>query len=1680
MRFSRSGRVLAACLIGAVVVLAVFGYAFRSTLGAWAIPKIAGAATGTSVSFGGMQLHGRNATFTGVNISSHAGQEIAYIPRVYITYSLRDLLPGSKHRFGLSSIVVDHPQITIVHNRDGTYNIPKQKRGPAVSRQAAPLNFTAKVIDGTLTMIDFTRVHPDAQHLYVDNVNVDAVVNSAARTHYVAAMNYREGSRLYPIHGKGAIDESTGFTLHHWTAARVPLPRLLNYGVNNANIDMLGGALEHLDLRYFGKVAASAYMSGVKARLSGVSQPVRDGHGELDVYEGGLTTRGLYANVGTMPVRVTGGITDLAHPVFRLAVNANGDLASLKTLVPSTAKLPMSGAVAASMMVEGSMKQPQVLLRLRSPLVRYRGTPIDAPHGLIAFDGQEADVLSFDLTYNGFAVGARGRMALHPQTDAVEMIARLDGPSGALPYAASMLPGMTIGGTVLATGNDLKRVDTHGIVQGSGNGETLAAIFNVDSRGTGTVAPFAIEGPGRSLYGEIALDRPHDRLSALASARHFPIALPRPAISGTLTGDVYAQKRGNALGMLGDVDVRDASYGKIQIAEARARFTGGVGNVRVSSLAAHGSFGTLNAAGTIDGTNRVALEGRFNGSLSQLSRIAGNLPASGTVDAPIALVYDGGKAIAQIHDAQFRNADVRGVPLEGLSATIGTQGKNVRVYAAQASIAQGGHARASGTLGGGMAVAVSNVKLAALHGAGVPVTSGDANFAATVQGPLNAPDVRGALLVTNAAYRNIPVSAESAFAYAGDTLRLNGGVVGAGPAFVTLDGAVGGVRSGTPQYDLDAALRGADAHSLVALAQPRLNKQYIEGTIDANVHVGGAGRAPAVSGAVSVPAGSVHGLAFRDLHGTLSGTAQNFALQGGHVQVGSTALAFEAAVRRGAMDAALRAPHADLADFNDYFDTGDTFAGNGSLALEVNSAPGTLISNGNVDLQDVRFRRFEIGTTSANWSTRGNTIDLVADVGGASGRGHVAGSVTLGRFTTLADAASTANSNVVASVTNADLGTWLPMLGLTAPVTGTLDATARVNGRFPDETIAADASVNRGTFGRVQMQRAHISVRATRGRGRIENALVQIPFLTATGSGTFGLHARDPLDLAFRATSPDIGKLYGSINGKTQKIAGALDTTLHVTGTRLDPAMSDSLTLTSLQYDKLTVPAVSARIDATPTYVTLSDGLIQLQRGNITASGYAPIAMKPHFELDPHNAPVRLALNVNNVDFSNFENVLPQGTHLAGTFGGAMTINGTVDNPLLNGTLALHNGYFVGPIDQNPIRNFTGQLAFNGTTLALYNLHANVGGGTLDLNGRASVPDVRDIRDATFHTAIALRNAQFNSPKYFRGKVDANITADRATPKTLAVIAGTVNVPSARIPLTAFWNPRAPQGPAKKLPDIALNVRATIGNDVRVQSSNVDVGAQGAVTVGGTLPSPTLGGAFTSTGGSVDFFRRFTIESADVRFDPSNGIMPYVNATATTQVPSPQTYIALNVSGLAPDNLQIAFSSDPSYDRAQIMGLLAGVTQLNNLGQGGGIGGFSVGSTVQNLAAGELNTFFTREMLEPLSASLGNALGLQNLQLTDDFHSGFGFSAVKAFGKHVTASYRQSLGTPSRQMLNIEAHRGDSTAFALMLYQVQSPALLGFQQTMGGLYGYNSGYSDLLNPTLGTHGVSLLYEHKFQ
>jgi hypothetical protein len=1628
-------------VVGAAVILAIAAiiYAFRIPVAQFALAKGLGAATGTSVSIGRLSLRSGHAVVTDVRVNGH-GAPLAYIPRAEVAYSLRDALPGSKHLYGLHALTIYNPQITVVHNPDGSYNLPRMPKGGPARKNATPMNFTMRVIGGSLSVTDKTRIDPQARHLTIANIDVAANVNTGTRTQYAASMDYTDGAALYPIRGHGNIDYVNGLNDQQWTAAHLPLPQLINFALNNTTLRLRAGFLDNVNARYYGAITATAYLRGGRVSVQGVNVPIENVHGPLDVTSAALTTPQIDASIAGAPIRINGAIFDLAHPKFRLVVHARGDVARLKNLTTAAAHLPLRGPISLAFLVEGSVRTPLALILTHSPEIDYRAMPLRDPNGLIAFDGRTATILNFGVRYGGFTLAARGRIALAKQHNAVEALATVTGPSDELPYVSSLFPGLTLNGTVLANGDSLKRIDTHGILDGTRSGGTLASTFSLASNGVGSVV---LHSP--RLLATVALDRPHGAVDALVHANDFAItptagaALPglpvkaMPAISGTVAGDIFASQQRGALGMMGNVRLRDAQYGKIAIANADARFAGAPGNVRVAYLNASGNFGSVRANGTIAGTNHIALEGRYSGSLAQISQMTGGtLPAQGVVDAPIALVYTGGTSVAQIHDARFTGASIRGVPLEGLSATIGASipQRDIRVYAARAQVAHGGSALAQGSIGNGGHVAFSVSQF--------PVASGYASAAGVANGSLSSPNVTGALLVSNARYLNYPVGGAAAFTYANGTAGVRDAMIDAGPALVAADGTV------YPAYDLNATASGLFSYSV------------FQGSVDANVHVGGSGASPVVAGTLDSPEGNVHGLAYRDLRASINGTPRDMNIRNGAVDIGSTALTFDAAVAPGTVDASLNAPRADLADFNDYFDTADTLGGSGRVAMNVAMTPYSLDSSGSVNLRNLRFKRFDIGNTVANWNTSGRQTNVAASVGGAHGSARIAGTI----------APATKTIALKATARNIDLSNWLPLLGFNQPVTGYIDADAALRGSYPEIALNAHANLRDGTVGRVHIERASVAADALNGRGHITQAIVQVPYLLAQGSGTFGLHRGDPLALSVRATSPDIGKLAQTFSGKPNQIAGALDTTLRVGGTATNPNANDVLTISQLRYAKLTVPRVQAAMNIDKRRVALTQGRVDLKKGFITASGDLPLHPKASDR-------VALALGAKNVDLSDFGGVLPQGTRVAGALNGALRVGGTMQSPLLDGTMTLRKGYFVGPIDQNPVSAMNADLVFSGTTIALNNVQANVGGGKLAMTGTASVPTLRDVRALSFRSHVVTTNAQINSPQYFRGKLDADVNAYRNPGDKLATIAGTVNVPSARIPLTLFWNPHAPKkAPGPPLP-LAFNLQANVGEDVRVQSPNVDVGAQGAVTVTGTMANPQLGGNIVSTGGTVDFFRRFTIQSADVTFNPSNGFWPVIDATADTQVDDPLTYIQLSVNGLAPNNMHLTFNSDPQYSETQIMALLSGLG-----GSGKGTGGFTLGGEVQNLALGQVQSLFTRDIFEPLDVGIGNALGLQNLQITDDFTSGFGISAVKAFGKHVTAVFAENLGEPKEQSLSLEAHHGTSTAFNLMLYSVQDPPLTGFLSRPNP-FDFNALNGSTLTAVSGTNGFSLQWEHKF-
>jgi len=277
-----------------------------------------------------------------------------------------------------------------------------------------------------------------------------------------------------------------------------------------------------------------------------------------------------------------------------------------------------------------------------------------------------------------------------------------------------------------------------------------------------------------------------------------------------------------------------------------------------------------------------------------------------------------------------------------------------------------------------------------------------------------------------------------------------------------------------------------------------------------------------------------------------------------------------------------------------------------------------------------------------------------------------------------------------------------------------------------------------------------------------------------------------------------------------------------------------------------------------------------------------------------------------------------------------------------------------------------------------------------------------------------------------------------------------------------------------------LDLKMAAGKNVRVRGAGfgagLDIGATGAAMLRGSLASPQLDGAFTSTGGTLTYFdRAFRVQSGRVSFAPQNGVTPTLKAVGVTHVLNPDPDIARNPYGSADitisvsgpiQNLSIAFDSQPpGYTREQIIAMLAPF--------GGFVSGIAFGTpttqvplpnavtplgalqpiptvganrqttlTVGQEAFSILNAQFTAGLLSPFETAVSQGLGLSNLNVTVDYYGNVGFSASRVLGRLVSVVYGTTFGFNTRQSFGVQFAPNETTTTQLSYFVESGPTKL--------------------------------------
>ncbi len=985
-------------VVAVLLVLAAVLFARRQEVMAALLPRAMSLATGYDVSIGDQHIGKSHATFMHVHVSRN-GEPVLDAAQVEVSYALRDLLPGSSHRFGVNAIYIDHPTLTLVRHKDGSYNIAfPEAQAPEITAphrpNRVPIAMRITIRDGSGVVRAPYTVDPNSRTLEVTGINLDANVNSAARTHYVLRGAFVEQA-LEPFQLIGTVDMNRGYALHHAYAKEIPMRAIGNYFINSDAARLLGGTATDMDFKAYAldvqpdqpinyHLAGAIDVNDVQMQVVGLATPLQHIAGRLQMVDDTFFFNRLGADVSGTGVAVSGGIYNFAAPQYRLGIDAHGNLQTLRRMFAFTKDQPIDGAAHLQIEVQGDLGNPVVLARMDSPRAVYSTLPMRDLHVKIAYQNNSVMLAPLQATVNGAHVALRGMIGIGKTTH-TQAALHFEGAAHTLPYFGALLGNEPIVGDVMLDGLDTKFLG-YGAIQSARDINRMAAVLHVDRAGIIDVGPFWIDTERGQFAAEYHLNRRTNMSAFWIDAHH--LSLDSPSLAGAFgnllppipefggTVDSFSLEGGGPSGLhalvAGSMNGRALHIAGVGIDEVHAQFSGTLRDAAIQPLHARGPWGTIDGSGALSLAS-IAVQGMYHGTLQALRPYLQDPTATGTVDGPAAIAIAGRRIIVQADGLTLRNATIHGLPLEAVRGTLSIDNGALNVLSAHARIA-GGDVVAAGRFDRGITLVASRAHGSALRGLGLPLDAGFVSATGTLMQGARIPSFSGGVAIAHGKMQQFGIDGTALIALHNDAVHLDH-VIGALDGMYTIaSGDLTQLTSGSPAYAVHAAVPAADIGNVIhMLALPSLVP--VDGTYSASVDVGGRGLFPTVNGPVSVGAGSVNGLPFTDAHALVTASRNGARARRGSVQVASTHVTFAAAKNATIPGVAgnapitgvhVVAPHADLEDFNNFFDTGDTLDGSGSVRFDLVSQTQRIKSNGNINvagfaLPQLRDRRYARG-----------------------------------------------------------------------------------------------------------------------------------------------------------------------------------------------------------------------------------------------------------------------------------------------------------------------------------------------------------------------------------------------------------------------------------------------------------------------------------------------------------------------------------------------------------------------------------------------------------------------------------------------------------------------------------------------------------------------------------------------
>jgi translocation and assembly module TamB len=380
-------------------------------------------------------------------------------------------------------------------------------------------------------------------------------------------------------------------------------------------------------------------------------------------------------------------------------------------------------------------------------------------------------------------------------------------------------------------------------------------------------------------------------------------------------------------------------------------------------------------------------------------------------------------------------------------------------------------------------------------------------------------------------------------------------------------------------------------------------------------------------------------------------------------------------------------------------------------------------------------------------------------------------------------------------------------------------------------------------------------------------------------------------------------------------------------------------------------------------------------------------------------------------------------------------LEGTLDAPRINGRFEVKDvsvNYDEFPAGLSKV---SGAFIFDATRLLFDNVHAETGGGQMQLSGSLSYGD--GFNAMRYDISARASSVRIRYPEgmswlasgtlRFAGNLQSaqlsgNVTVGRVLMSQgfdLVTLIGGSNAPV-----------RAPSTSSPFMRNLQFDILADSAPDARVEWNGARFDSEANLRVRGTWENPVLLGHIALRNGELMFSgNRYTVTRGDIDFSNPFRLDPILNIQATTTIS--QYEITLDLSGPA-SRLTLSYRSDPPLPTSDIVNLLA-------LGQATESTQYLGGTASQSPQMGA-TTLLSEAVSNQLGGRMEKLFGISSFRVDPFLVAGGGTEQSAAtrvtveqqVSHNLTITYSSNVTGSSEQVIQIEYNvRPDISIVAL-------------------------------------------------